>query len=359
MGYCIFNWWMDSVNNWNSVCWDNVLCAAFVFLEDPVDRAMFIDGAIKSINTYLSGFAADGYCSEGMGYWNYGFGHHMQMGLLLRKLSNNQVDIFTNPLQCRIAEYARSYEIKPGISPAFADGMGSPASNNLQMVNEIWPAAFGERKAISVFPCGQVWLFRSENGLSVAFKGGHNGERHNHNDVGSYYIVKDGRFISGDPGKEEYTARTFSSRRYESSILNSYGHPVPMIDGELQRTGETYGAKIVSQSFGDKVCSVSLEIKGAYGVKKLKSAVRTFIWERSGAFFTVKDSFEFSEPIKVEVPYLAYDGVECKTEIEVTPSTYTVRKERIPNPNAPYSPDRIAVIPSVGNSKVEVSITFR
>lgn len=28
-----------------------------------------------------------------------------------------------------------------------------------------------------------------------------------------------------DPGSEVYTSRTFSDKRYESNVLNSFGHP--------------------------------------------------------------------------------------------------------------------------------------
>jgi hypothetical protein len=40
-----------------------------------------------------------------------------------------------------------------------------------------------------------------------------------------------------EPGVETYTARTFSRRRYESQLLSSFGHPVPVVAVKLQRTG--------------------------------------------------------------------------------------------------------------------------
>ncbi len=359
MSYCIYQWWIDSLNNWNAVCWDNVLCAAFEFIDDPVDRAKFIDGAMKSVDTYLSGFTPDGYCSEGMGYWNYGYGHHMLMGYLLRRMSGGKVDILTRPIQRRIAEYARNYELRPGLSPAFADGNGSPTAQNIRLAEMLWPGSDSKPAQVSVFPDGQVWLFRADKGISVAFKGGHNGEHHNHNDIGSYYVVKNGAFISGDAGREEYTARTFSSRRYTSPILNSYGHPVPLVAGKKQKTGAQYCAKVLSQDYGKEKCTVSIEIKGAYDIKSLKSLVRTFTWERSGASFTVKDVFEFSEPTAFEVPYLVYDGRDCEPEISVAPAGYTLKKEKVPNPRAPWEPWRVAIVPAKPVVRAEVAVTFR
>ena len=72
--------------------------------------------------------------------------------------------------------------------------------------------------------------------LAAALKGGHNAEHHNHNDVGSYVAVVGSEPVLLDSGGEVYTSRTFSGRRYESKILNSWGHPVPVIGGALQRT---------------------------------------------------------------------------------------------------------------------------
>ena len=65
-------------------------------------------------------------------------------------------------------------------------------------------------------------------------KGGHNAEMHNHNDVGSYTVVIGDQPVLADPGTEIYTKRTFTEHRYDSPVLNSYGHPVPVIGGQLQ-----------------------------------------------------------------------------------------------------------------------------
>jgi hypothetical protein len=144
-----------------------------------------------------------------------------------------------------------------------------------------------------------------------------------------------------------------------SPILNSYGHPVPVIDGKLQKTGEKYRAKVLSQDFGKERCSVSIEIKGAYDIKALKSLVRTFTWERSGASLTVKDVFEFTEPTAFEVPYLVYDGIDCSPEISVSPAGHTLKKEKVPNPRAPWEPWRVAIVPAQPVVRAEVSVVFR
>ena len=75
--------------------------------------------------------------------------------------------------------------------------------------------------------------------LSAAVKGGSNDEFHNHNDVGGFVLAVDGTVpVIVDPGAEYYSGRSFSSRRYESNLNNSFGHSVPRINGELQIAGK-------------------------------------------------------------------------------------------------------------------------
>ena len=67
-------WWMRGHNNWNSVCLDGVTGAALAAIGPAEERAWFIAVAEKNIGCYLAGgFTPDGYCVEGLGYWNYGF----------------------------------------------------------------------------------------------------------------------------------------------------------------------------------------------------------------------------------------------------------------------------------------------
>ena len=134
------HWWTCGRNNWNSVCYDNVVTAALALLDDPTDRAFFVSRALRGLGYYArGGFAADGYCSEGMGYWNYGYGHLLMLGLVLRDLTDGRIDIFTEPIYRKAAEYAYSYQLERGVSPAFADGNGAPSAANLALVRRVWP----------------------------------------------------------------------------------------------------------------------------------------------------------------------------------------------------------------------------
>ena len=100
-----------------------------------------------------------------------------------------------------------------------------------------------------------------------------------------------------DPGAEVYTARTFSARRYQSKVLNSFGHAVPRVAGRLQETGRQAAAKILKTDFTDQADTLLMDISSAYKVEGLKKLERTFVFSRAGAGkLTVSDAVEFDEP---------------------------------------------------------------
>ena len=371
-----YHWWLNCGSNWNSVCWDNVVCCALGILDDPVERAQFVAWTDQAAERYLNdGFVEDGYCSEGMGYWNYGFGHHLMTGLLLDKSTDGKFSFFRRPKQKLAAAYARAYTLREGASPAFADGNGAASPQHLALVDKYWPDLPKELPPQSEFPVGQVWLFRDPSGLSVAFKGGHNDELHNHNDVGSYYVMLGDEFVAGDAGGEEYTAQTFSGKRYDSKVLNSYGHPVPVVGGKLQGTGAKFKAKVLSRKITDGgTGEVVLDLAAAYDVPTLKSLTRTFVYDRSARSFSVRDQVEFTAPTAFETPFNTYlkdanptcavnngrakVGWNVRPEITVKGGAYEFAEEDIPNPNR-IAPHRVAVRFKEPVLSADVTMTYR
>ena len=338
------HWWFHGGNNWNSVCNCCVARAALAIVPDRRLRAEFVLYAEGSVPFALAGYTDDGYCSEGMGYWNYGYGHHIMMGLSLRAATGGKVDLFANPKTKPAMEYAYGCQPQGGRSPHFADGGGNPSPVLLALGRQIWPdlvstaalkspafgfdtaqfslRAFGQEPAPceptrdvlpmrTWFPDAQVLISRRPDprgklAWSVAFKGGHNAELHNHNDVGSYTVMMDGVEMCGDPGGEVYTRRTFSKDRYVSKMLNSYGHPVPVVGGRLQKGGRAAAAKLLATRFTDAVDSITIDCTAAYDVPSLKSLVRTMTFNRKKGRVTIEDKAAFSEPTAFEVPVVTY-----------------------------------------------------
>ena len=121
-----------------------------------------------------------------------------------------------------------------------------------------------------------------------------------------------------DPGGEVYTARTFGARRYDSKVLNSYGHAVPVIDGQLQRTGADARAVVLRTDFGDGEDMLVLDIRSAYAAPELKRLERTFVYRRgASAAFTVRDDAAFGKPTRFETALITWGNWKQLSEKEV------------------------------------------
>lgn len=307
-------WWFFGTNNWNAVCHAHVVESALAMLEPRDDRATFVEAAERGVRFFLSGFLDDGYCSEGGGYWNYGYGRFLSLVTAVRRASGGRVDFGRLPTAERPMQYGFLYRMEGERCPNYADGGNrAPDRGILAVGAKIWP----ELKPMldsplpprTWFPSGQVYVGRAK-GLSFSVKGGHNDEMHNHNDLGSWDLVVDGVSVAGDPEGEIYTARTFSKDRYVSKVLNSYGHPVPVVGGELQAAGANFRAKVVSTSFSDDRDAVVFDLAGAYP-NPPKRLVRTVSFVRGAApSVTVRDEVEFAGPKAFETAFVTYGEVE-------------------------------------------------
>ncbi|MCX5638927.1 MAG: hypothetical protein NTX52_14720 [Planctomycetota bacterium] len=115
------NWWMTGTNNWNAVCLAGVTGPALAVIDSPRSRAFFIVAAEKYSENFLEGFTDDGYCSEGLGYWNYGFGYYIMLSEMIYQATNSKVDLLQNRKAKQAATFGVNIEILNGVYPAFAD----------------------------------------------------------------------------------------------------------------------------------------------------------------------------------------------------------------------------------------------
>ncbi len=339
--------WMTAVNNWNAVCHAGVLVSALTLVESREYRAEFLAGAEAYLPIYLrDGFTAEGYCTEGTAYWNYGFGAYVELAHAVHAATAGRVDWLQGERIRAIAEYPARLAITPGVFPSFSDNSpGTPFSawaldvlerrlalgqpgwrvqtpSNLPLYHPL--GATLHRVAVALragglnegagggavatpavglrdeFAEAQVFILRpaeAQPAFGLAFKGGHNDELHNHNDLGSFVIALDGATPILDPGMEIYTKRSFGPQRYESRVNSSFGHGVPLVAGREQSPGRRFAAQVLSRSYTDMRDEVHLDIKGGYEVPELQSLERTFVFER-GAQPVVKvvDQVGFATP---------------------------------------------------------------
>lgn len=341
-------YWLLSNNNWNAVCLAGVTGAALTLIDSPKERAWYALAAAHYSRNFLSGFTSDGYCSEGVGYWNYGFGHYAALAETVRRATRDALDLLALPEAARPAAYGAQIEIVPGVCPAFADcdvnarpdphlmaylarRFGAPftiepgllqtragfywtalelAGDPAPVIKdrEPWPERGAPRtwfKDATVLICRPRTF--TENSLAVAIHGGHNAEHHNHNDVGTFMVVVGNVPVLPDIGAEVYTRRTFSAQRYESRALNSYGHAVPVIGGRLQRTGQSARAVVMESRFEDAEDVISFDIRSAYDAPTLQRLDRKFVYSRANrGTLKVTDRFAFSEPTTFETALLTF-----------------------------------------------------
>jgi hypothetical protein len=320
-------WWATGTNNWNAVCLAGVAGAALAILDAPQQRAFFAASADQYINHFLEGFADDGYCGEGLGYWNYGFGHFLLLSETLHQATGGKVDLIQRPKVRQIAQFGRRLEILPRIYPALADcdvaaqpsaaitayvsrrfGLGwrdeerrglllarGPAGNLFELgltgfansASARPPAAEAREQPLrDWFADAEILVCRPAPGgrhaLGAAIKGGRNAGSHCHNDVGSYVLAQGQSVSLVEPGAEVYTARTFSARRFDSKVLNSFGHSVPRVAGKLQESGAKAAARDIQTGFTPASDVYRMDIRSAYAVPELTKLVRSFVFSRHG-----------------------------------------------------------------------------
>jgi hypothetical protein len=361
-------YWLAATHNWNAVCLAGITGAALATMDAPERRAVFVAAGEHYIRYFLKGFTPDGYCSEGLGYWNYGFGHFLMLGESARQATGGKIDLLADPAALNPALFARRAEIINQLYPSIADCSPSakpspaianylaarldnsaptaapwPSKINLYdvVLNEFLPESLpriphptpdGESPLRTWFKDGGVLICRPAAGAAVPFaaslKGGNNAEHHNHNDVGSFILVLGDRMPVCDPGSEVYTSRTFSGQRYDSDVLNSSGHAVPVIAGQLQKTGASAQGKVLKTLFTDAEDQLALDLRSAYPVPSLEKLERTFTFRRgANPSLTVSDEIAFTQPESFETALITWGKWKqtAEDEIQITDGPSVVR----------------------------------
>ncbi len=348
--------WLDVKHNWNAVCHNGVTDAALTVLSDRDDRALFAAAAEHWVPNYLDSFSASGYDNEGIGYWVYGFSNYAMLREHLWYSTGGKIDLFNNPKARKAALFGFQFAMLPGVYADFGDAHFGykPDQTFLAYIDRTFSLGiFDDDLAIlrdhaqslpdamiAAFPLNsqrhdsdatiaglqgpRAWY--PENGILVArpyiarpdfahsgaapsstaaplaitIKAGGNGN-HSHNDVGSYSIGIAHTQIVGDPGGPSfYIADTFNDKRYTYRLLNSFGHPVPEIDGKLQLEATAVHPTVVSTDFTGPKDSIVMDITPAYDDPKLKNLLRTMRYSReNGGSVDLTDRFEIADPADI------------------------------------------------------------
>ena len=409
--------WFFGNSNWNAACHNQSVGAALRVIADRETRAKFIEGAARGMPYYLSGFSKEGYCQEGMDYWNYGFTEFLRLSHTVRTATSGKVDFFALEKARVCYLYAYGFQLAKDVSPQFGDGTAaSPSKLNLLLGELAWPdlkcsataglspfagglemipvlgalppAEFALRAALpgfryplrSFFEDAQVLICRSgredASAVAVCLKGGHNGVPHNHNDAGQFIITLGGTQMVQDPAGKIYEVDTFGPKRYEHPMLNSYAHAVPLPDGTLQSPGKDFTAKILHTDFTPDRDEIVLDLKGAYKSDNILKLERRMVYDRVNGTVTVSDDVRFAKPGPYESPISTFGtvvkrdapgaftiarrarGGEKRLDftVDTKGAKWHVKEEKIPNPKR-TEPTRWAVVMDVPS--MSHSVTFR
>lgn len=393
--------WARANHNWNAVCTSGAVGAILLTEASRETRAKAVDWAAANMDVFLSGFGRDGYCSEGVGYWNYGFGHFAVLAETLLAQTGGKLDLYRKPAVRRIAAAPSLLEIADGVYPAFADCAlnarpdanlvallrrrlegrpftGKPAAAiaaggtiyqilcGLSARLEPAPEASADPPGLplrSWFEDSGVFVARpaAPGGMAAAWKGGTNAEHHNHNDVGTTLVVWKGKPVLADPGAMVYRAETFSKDRYRLPIMSSYGHSVPVAAGFLQAAGAACRGRVLKADFKPETDTMVMDLAAAYPDSGLARLEREWIYRRDAASLSITDSFAFHEPSAFATALMGFGdwflldqqesriarflidggGAVLKVTVEFSaPGGWKV--ERVPNPGKP-PPSRLGL----------------
>jgi hypothetical protein len=271
---------------------------------------------LETIEYYLKGFDDDGCCLEGAGYWHYGFSHFCLFASMLRDYTDGKINLFDNPKVRKIAEFPLRIALNEKQAVNFSDAnlgyklcawmmpflksvypdiklpklepptfAGAPLRYILWQDPNIEVSEFSPKS--TAFEDAQWFIHIGEN-YSLAAKAGHNAEPHNHNDVGSFIVSKNGKVTFCDSGMGEYTRQYFSPERYMYFVTCSRGHSVPIINGKYQCTG-----KEKSKVFRMEDGAFEFSMQNGYAEETLTSLKRSFECLSDKAVMT--DAYEFTK----------------------------------------------------------------
>ena len=341
--------WKTVRMNWNHVCNGCVIRTALHLVEDPRLLAHLTHGAIINLTYALDGFSDDGGCEEGPGYWSFGFGHYLYVAHALYHRTGGELNLMEDPKVERICRYPLASNIAGRYRSTFADsGHGYIPSRVALTVNEFFDipelyelcpqhkdgslqleeedhslahdfALYRNQKATGktdnrdyiLEDLGQVKI-RSKPGkrqMTVLTIAGHNGVPHNHNDVGSFIVYRNGKIHLVDPGGPKYRKETFGPRRYDIPYCSSYGHSIPVINGRLQEKGSQHYGTFETHNLNESDDKqIFIDMTHAYPKGTVKSLVRTLTLGFESNSLFLQDDYTFSRsPKSLEEAFVTFE----------------------------------------------------
>lgn len=318
-------WWMgngeEPMCNWTPWCTQNVLLAA-AQCAPAETLPVYVKQAAYSIDCFLKDYGEDGCCSEGAQYYRHAaLTMFNALDLLCRIAPGVFDDVWAEPKIRNMAEYIVNMHIAGPYYLNFADcsplagargvreflfGQRVASAPLMTLAARDWAnalqqpdpdrlhhpddseginlyyhiqTALAEQKVLAFaqsaapalprdmwYPSVGILVCR-RGAYALGAKAGNNADSHNHNDVGSVTLYKNGAPLLIDVGVETYSKKTFSPQRYEIWTMQSSWHNLPEFEPESaqyqQQPGLEFAARDVAVS--DALDAITMDIAPAYG----------------------------------------------------------------------------------------------
>ena len=345
--------WEDRYNNWTSVCAGHTGITLMIKYPDEFDK--LLPRFNENMRKFIAGFSDDGVCYEGAGYWGYGLSSFVLYAILLKEYTNGKINYFEDSKVREICRFFEKVALSKDIITCYGDTtidikMPSQLLYPLRSIygEDIWvpnksrlsaPTSLSQillyisyytedcssdelQNAEYYMPIAGWYTYRTDK-YSLAARGGWNGDSHNHNDCGSFMLVRDNRQVLIDMGTRYYTKDYFQMpQRYMYLETSSRGHNVPIINGQYQaNVPETRSYT----SFENGVFSV--DFRELYDIKELKRLVRHYVADKNSVF--ISDEYEIEGEGSFTERFVSYvEPVIGEGEIKIDNVLITFDKSR-------------------------------
>lgn len=331
------------VHNWNPWIHGNVLVAALQLADPETERAEIVRLTIEGLDRYVGALPRDGAVDEGYGYWWNGACRALEALDVLAHATGGALDAATMPALRATVGFPVAMHLGGDWYLNVADGQARPprdqpwhalhraarrvgdglAVQHAASYRALTPVA-DERDGLGrllraltdpswtgAAPASppfarDVWLESvqllvarraagSFAGLTLAIKGGHNGEHHNHNDVGSFVVALNGVPVVIDAGRPTYTAQTFGPDRYAIWTMQSAWHNTPQLGDNQQGVGPEHRARDLAIAVDDDASELVLDLAAAYPGHAADRWWRTARLDRASGRVLVSDEWQLAE----------------------------------------------------------------
>ncbi len=319
------HWWATAYRcNWVSVCLSGTGMAALALLPEHPTLAGLVADSHNGIRRMYDQLDAGGGWQEGVSYFHYGFLHAAQFSDILRRLSDDRINLFEHPhLKERAVDCIIYNFIPPNRSVNFGDSssmtVGASAFINLmaagtgngraawyrrevvpdgsEIYDLLWPRPTAvepraPEQASHLFPDIEWAVLRSDfsnpDQFTIASKAGDNDDpHHGHLDCGHFLLFYNGIAFVSETARTPYDDRYFLEDRWTYPSANSLGHNLIFVNGEQQLSAKhkdqpwrRLNGRIVEFRPGAGRDYVLLDPTGVYAGEHLRSWRRHVVLDK-------------------------------------------------------------------------------